>query len=274
LKNRLETVKIRGEFATGFFEGPVKRLALFQNFVMPPQVSTTLNCLKVLSAQFRERLRRETVKTEAAERQTCRFLYVGAYANVNETAKAYFVGNKRIEALNGVIAAIEKLRTGVDSWLRAGKMTSEIRTALSTVIVASNMMGIDYYRDFKEKILSKVFSEKTITSLSEPTLVDKSIRNGLSGEQFTDEEFDLVLKTIGENCGVPEENVKKYLKKPNVSKKKDPRLSHCDMSQNFDDNRHTFVEKPGLYIPSDEAVKPFTQENWAYLRQQIDYATG
>jgi hypothetical protein len=206
-----------------------------------------------------------------AERQTFRGLREKNSTVLQQGAERYLLQNRRVSAIEAVLAAITEIGT-FTAELQSRTPSAELCGHIKTVLVAGKEFKLDL-QVFRQNVLAAVFSPDAISRLASPQGVREEIWKGLYDTHFSDADFDLAIKTVAQNTGIPEA-AEPFLKQkqlyPSLDEPLGP-LRHTNDAWFDEDLRPVaeqgYRERPHLFVPV--ALPPFSAKSAGELTAAV-----
>jgi hypothetical protein len=247
-------------------------------FSKKPTCDSVQTAARVLTAQIRQTITRESRFVAAAESQTFRAIQQTQTDKLDTEVQKYLLGNRKISGLEMVLEALSRVSGGGEALVSSDRPPEHLKQSLKDVMGSGRALGLTSYTDFESKILSKIYSAETIQALCSQNGIDPKIRKALLDKTVTDDDFDMVIKTVGRNNGAPDESIEAVLKKPVQSSRTQAqpggvRLSHSEVNPSLQiDPSKGYQEKPSLFIPVP--VPAFDKCVWPSLLAEIERVTS
>ena len=263
----------------------------FQRGKSTVTASNILIHLRILIAQVRERIRRETRILEAAESITLRQMIIkGDPSQIEPAVQKYVLGNRRVDALEALLREIQDL-TPLAPELVCSAPPVAADSALKSILVTGSFLKLEGFIKFRKVILEPLYGRQRVESMGTRHNMNTVIERGFFVTEVTDEQYNDAIRAIGEFNQVPKETVASFQKKQAAP----PPLSYptVAMPQHVDagiqtSQRHfagagasvklsqslgeKYGEHSDLFIPI--GVAPIERSLWDGLMLEVIEATG
>lgn len=255
--------------------------------------SSILVHLRILLAQVRERIRKETRILEAAESMSFRLMRLQEDpTNLEPIINKYVLGNRRIDAYEALLADIQSVQAmAPDLICSAPPVAAE--GPLKSILVATSFLKLEVFTNFQHRILEPLYGRERVETLALRHNMNTVIERGFFCTDVTDTQYNEAIRAIAEYNQLPPDVVAKFEKKDPSTLLQYPTVSmpeHIDtgvqtsqrhypgtvrVSENLSTSlgtKYGGTEKPDIFIPI--GIPSIERHLWEGLMLEIVEATS